>query len=183
VSDPVGGWAYSADDGILAELEWCRPEGIVRAEVDDEVWRVLFSGLLPLRAVLQDGLDRPRLVYAGSLRGGLIRVREGRGFVLVRGLDRNLGPWIGVDDAEGEGVLRIRGRVGMGTLWSEVTVSPNPRYGPFVGRLLLLWGSLHLLRLTRPWVGILSSGVSERAVQNALERTAVWDARADGSAR
>lgn len=171
--DPPGAWAYAAEGEVAAELSWSRSEAAVRAEFDREVWRVRFAGTLLIRGVLQASDDSPRMVYAGSLRRGLVRADDGRGFVLYPGLDRETGPWIGFDDARGDGVLRIRGRVGGGRPWSEVAVTPDPANRGAFGPLLLLWGGLQLLQWRRPWLGILSSGVSEKAAQKAIEELAL----------
>lgn len=161
------------DGEVVAELGWSRPERLVRAEVEDGVWRMRFAGILPVRAVLLDPASEPCLVYAGSLRGGLARAARGRGFVFFSQLDRQRGPWSGVDDADGEGVLRILGRLGGGRVWSEVTVTPDPRYRDFVGQVLLMWGAIQVLRRRRPWLAPLSMGVSERAVQRTLHELEV----------
>jgi len=170
--DPPGGWLYALGDDVLAELRWSRSEALVRAEVRDEVWRTRFSGVLPVHAVLADSREQPQAVYAGSLARGLVLTQERQKFVLFSEVDPARGLWVRVDDTEGQGVLRIQGRVGGGQPWCEVAVSPNTLFRPFLGRLLLLWGSLHLLRLRRPWLSIVSFVASERSVQRALERLA-----------
>jgi hypothetical protein len=166
--DPPGAWTYSVGGEVVAELGWSRSEKLVRAEVDDGVWRMRFGGIAPIRGALMDPAAEPRLVYAGSVRGGLARTARGREFVFFSQLDRHQGPWSGVDDADGEGILRFRGRLGGGRIWSDVTVTPDARYRDFVGQVLLTWGAVQVLRRRRPWLGPLSMGVSERAVQRAL---------------
>ncbi len=170
--DPPGAWAYTSEGEIVAEFRWSRSEGVVRAEFEREVWRVRFAGTFLIRGVLQDSSGSPRMVYAGSLSRGLARSRDGRGFVLFPGLHREHGPWVGIDSARGDGVVRIRGRVGGGRLWSEVTLSPDPANRGCFGSLLLLWGGLQVLHLRRPWLSFLASGVSERGVQDAIEELA-----------
>jgi hypothetical protein len=63
-------------------------------------------------------------------------------------------------------------RVGGGTLWTEVRVTPEPVPGYSLPTLLLLWGGLRILRLRRPWLGLLTAPVSERSTQRALEALA-----------
>lgn len=167
--DPPGAWAYTLDDEPVAELTWA--EGGVRVECPDEVGRLELSGLVMLRAVLVSGeKDVPRLWYAGNLTRGLVRCREGRGFTLVRGLDGRVGPWTGFDDANGDGVLRARGRVGGGAVWSEVAVTPDPSFAAAVGPLLVLWGGLRIVHVRRPWLTFTAAVSSERAVQEEIER-------------
>lgn len=167
--DPPGAWALTLDDELVAELEWS--DGAVRVECPDEVGRVELSGMLMIRAVLVSGLnDAPRLWYAGNLTRGLARSREGRGFTFVRGLDGRVGPWTGFDDADGDGVLRARGRVGGGAVWSEIAVTPDPVFSVAVGPLLVLWGALRIVHLRRPWLTWTAGVVSERAVQEEIER-------------
>ncbi|MGD8319340.1 MAG: hypothetical protein PVJ02_02760 [Gemmatimonadota bacterium] len=169
--DPPGAWAFLLDDEVLAEVEWS--DGGVRVDAADEVARLDVSGMFMVRAVLAPvTADRPGLWYAGNLWRGLAVCREGRGFTLVRGLDGGIGPWTGFDDAEGNPVVRIRGRVGRGGFWDEITVTPDLLYARSAGPLLVLWGALRLLRVARPWVFFTSGIASERAVQRAIERMA-----------
>jgi len=167
--DPPGAWAFTLGDEVAAELEWS--DGGVRVEFPDEVGRMDVWGVLMIRAVLVAGeKDVPRLWYAGNLVRGLARCREGRGFTFVRGLDRQVGPWTGFDDAEGVGILRARGRVGGGAAWSEVAVTPDPVFSAAVGPLLVLWGALRIVHPRRPWLSWTAAVSSERAVQGEIER-------------
>ena len=167
-SDPPGGWAYSADDLELAELEWSRDEGLVRAEGDDGVWRVRPSGSFLLRCVVSDADERPRLVYAGSVGRGLMQSREGRRFVLFSQANVRDGPWMGIDDTDGTGVLRIRNRFGPG-VWSEVAVTPDPVFGRHVGELLVLWGALRVLLGRRPWLSWAIAATSDQNTRRVLD--------------
>jgi len=167
--DPPGSWAFVLEDEVIAELEWS--DGGVRVEFPDEVGRMDVWGAWMIRAVLVSGeKDVPRLWYAGTLFRGLARCRDGRGFTFVRGLDRRVGPWTGFDDAEGTGVLRARGRVGGGAVWSEVDVTPDPVFSAAVGPLLVLWGALRIVHPRRPWLTVTAAVASERAVQREIER-------------
>lgn len=167
--DPPGAWAFSDGDETLAELSWSGEEGLVRAETEGEVWRVRFTGTFLLRAVVESPRLAPRLLYAGGIGRGLARTPEGRGFVLFSQLDRERGFWVGMDDEEGNGVIRLHDRVGRGTFWTEVRVTPDPVPDDALGSLLLLWGGLRILRLRRPWLGLLTAPVTERSTQRALE--------------
>jgi hypothetical protein len=167
--DPPGSWAFVLEDEVVAELEWS--DGGIRVELPGEVGRMQVWGTLMIRAILVTGeKDVPRLWYAGNLVRGLARCREGRGFTFVRGLDRQVGPWTGFDDAEGAGVLRARGRVGGGAAWSEIAVTPDPVFSGAVGPLLVLWGALRIVHLRRPWLRFTAEISSERAVQEEIER-------------
>ncbi len=155
--DPPGGWVLALEDEPVAELAWSIEERLVRADVGDGVWRLAFEGVLSMRATLFDSARQPQLAWVGSLRRGTARTREGRDFVFFSQLDRHVGPWMGVDDASGEAVLRIRGRIGASGTWSEVTVTPDPRYRSLAGPLLLTWGGLQVLRRRRPWLGLMGA--------------------------
>ncbi|HZD04191.1 MAG TPA: hypothetical protein VE173_04710 [Longimicrobiales bacterium] len=172
VQDPPGGWPYSDGDQNVAELFWSGEEGLVRAETGSEVWRVRVTGTFLLRAVVESPRLTPRLLYAGAFDRGLAQTLEGRGFVLFSQLDRERGFWRGFDDEAGNAVLRMHDRVGGGTLWTEVRVTPEPVPGYSLPTLLLLWGGLRILRLRRPWLGLLTAPVSERSTQRALEALA-----------
>ena len=134
---------------------------------------IRFARIVPVQGVLLDPAAEACLVYAGSLHRGLARSARGRGFVFFSQLDRHHGPWSGVDDADGEGILRIRGRLGGGRIWSDVTVAPDARYRDIVGQVLLTWGAIRVLRRRQPWLGLLSMGVSERSTQRALRELEV----------
>lgn len=166
--DPPGAWAFTAGDRVVAELEWT--DGRVRAESLDEVGYVDVWGTWMLRAAMTWGVrDAPLLCYAGDLLRGLARGRDGMGFTFVRGLQRGVGPWEGVDHAGGNGVLRIRRR----GVWSEVRVTPDPVFATSVGPLLVLWGALRLVHSRRPWLIFTAATASERAVQREIERLSV----------
>ncbi len=167
VPDEPGRWACSLGDEILAELEWSRSEA-VRVEMEDVVWHLRFSGVLPLRAMLVDEVDVPRLLFAGAIGRGLARTREGRRFVLSVRASVGEGPWAEITDSGGDAVLRARRRMGPG-IWSEVAVSPDPACGDFVVPLLLLWGGLQILRGRRPWLSLATVLVSERATRKGLD--------------
>ena len=167
-SDPPGGWAYSVDDLDIAELEWSRDEGLVRAESDSGVWRVRPFGGFLLRCVVSDAEEEPRLVYAGSVGRGLMESREGRRFVLFSQASFREGPWLGIDDAEGTGVLRMRTRFRPGP-WMEVAVTPDPTYARHVAGLLVLWGALRILESRRPWLRWAVAATSERNTQRVLD--------------
>ena len=174
LGDPPGAWCYALDEEIIAELVWSPAHSGVQAEVGSEVWRVHFSGTLLVRGVLTAvASGKPQLVYAGSLRQGLVLCREGGRFVFGSHWDRSLGPWAGFDDADGTGVLQIRGRVGGGGWWSEIAIAPaGPQQG-VIKRLLVLWGSLQLLRLRRRWLSLTGGAATAASVQRELGRLAV----------
>jgi hypothetical protein len=156
------------DDLNLAELEWSRDEGLVRAESDDGVWRVRPFGGFLLRCVVSDAGEQPRMVYAGSVGRGLMESQGGRRFVLFSQAGFREGAWVGIDDAEGTGVLRVRARFGPG-VWSEVAVTPDRTYGRYVGELLVLWGALRILESRRPWLRWAVAATSERNTQRVLD--------------
>lgn len=171
LGDPPGSWVFADGDEILAELTWSRPERLVRIETAAGVWNIDFQGMLVLRgSLMRSTVEVPELLYAGGLHRGRARAREGRDFVLFSQWDRSLGSWTGFDDADGTGIVRVRGRVGRGEIWSEVTVTPDPFYGSFAPPLVLLWGGLRILQLRHPWLGILSAGASARFAQKEIER-------------
>jgi hypothetical protein len=64
--DPPGAWAHSVDGEIAAELVRSLEEGLVRAELEGDLWCIR---LLPAGAEL-------RMVYAGSIRAGLARAAD-----------------------------------------------------------------------------------------------------------
>ncbi len=170
LEDPPGAWAYALDGESLAELWWSRADGGVRAEVGTEVWRIAFEGTFLLRAVVcRLERDIPRLLFVGAPRRGVARSPEGREFVLFNRLDRKLGPWTGIDDEEGSGVLRIRGRIG-GGVWSDVSVTDDRSFANFVQPLLLLWGGLQILRVHRPWLPLTTCAASQAEMRRELER-------------
>ena len=114
----------------------------------------------------------PHLLYAGNLREGLALCREGSRFALVSHLDSGLGQWAGFDDSEGNGVVRVGGRVGGGMIWSEISITPAPAYRTFIERLLILWGGLQILRQRRPWLGLTASIATKAGVARDLRRLA-----------
>jgi len=171
LEDPPGAWAYALDGESLAELWWSAADGEVRAEVGTEVWRIAFTGTFMLRGVIRRmEHDVPRLLFAGAPRRGLARSPEGLEFVLFARLDRKLGPWAGIDDEEGSGVLRIRGRIGGGGVWSDVSVTDDRSFAGFVQPLLLLWGGLQILRVQRPWLPLTTCAASQAAMRRELKR-------------
>ena len=172
--DMPGSWAYFLDGDLVADFS-CSPEGReVRAEAEAEarVWRLLFHGAFLLRAGIYElPSEHPHLLFAGSLRRGLARHRTGQGFTLYSGLSRGIGPWVGIDDDQGNGVLRARGKVGGGVVGLSVTVTPDSRYADSVGSLLLLLGGLQVLRRKNRWLTLTTLFVSEAAVQREIERS------------
>lgn len=161
--DLPGGWVYALGEETWAELSWDGPDRSVRAETAQGVWRVAFHGSLVLRSTVAPGTcEAPRLVFAGGLRRGLARFPDGPSFLLFSQMDRERGPWQGFDDVDGTGVLRMRGRLGGGAYWSEVTVTPDSFYANVAEPLLLLWGGLRILRLKRPWTAVLTAATTER---------------------
>jgi hypothetical protein len=168
--DTPGSWAYFLDGDLLAEFSWSPGDRKVRVETDTRVWRLPFHGAFLLRAgVHESSNEHPHLLFAGSLRRGLARHRNGQGFTLHSGLARGIGPWIGIDDDQGNSVLRVRGRIGRGMIGLFVTVTPDSRYAAAVGSLLILLGGLQVLRQKNRWLTLTTLFVSEAAVQREIE--------------
>lgn len=156
--DPIGGWVYGLDGDEVAEMVWSRSERAVRMVTEAGVCRIRFRGLFVLSGVVVVGEDEVvQAQFRGGLAGGNVAVAPGRPFVYSSHIDGRVGPWRGVDDPEGEAVLRVRGRLDRGAGWFEVTVTPLPFYGVFVGPLLALLGGLQVLHLARPWLGVTST--------------------------
>ena len=169
IPDPPNAWGFLLGDEPMAELVWPTRGGVVRAEAGDEVLRLSFSGVVIVHGILRGQSEEAQALFAGSFRRGRARTADGRDFVLFSSIDRAIGPWVGFNDTEGAGVLRIRGRAGSGQIWSEVSVTPDASYRSVVSSLLLLWGGLQLLRLRRPWLGASTVAVSGRAARRGLD--------------
>jgi hypothetical protein len=171
--DTTGNWAYFLDGDLMVEFSWSPEDREVRAEAETRVWRLPFQGAFLLRAGLYEpSSEHPHLWFAGNLRRGLARHRNGQGFTLNSGLARGIGPWVGIDDDQGNSVLRVRGRVGGGDIGLSVTVTPDSRYAASVGSLLLLLGGLQVLRRRNRWLTLTTLFVSEAAVQREIEHLA-----------
>lgn len=168
VSVPPGGWAYTLNEELVADVAWSGDERAYRIEVADEVWRVAFSRGPLLRGMLTTPGDSVQLVCAGSVGRGLIRTREGEGFSWYSQVSLREGPWSGIDDARGVGVCRTRGRMRRG-FWYEVSVTPDPAYERVVLPLLLVWGVLHVHGRRRPWLRLATAFTSERTLRRVLE--------------
>ena len=97
------------------------------------------------------------------------------GRVAVIGIDRNVGPWEGFDDEDGAGVLRIRRRIGEGTIWSEIVVTSDRAYAASAGPLVVIRGALRIVNPSRPWLSLTTAGVPERAVQREIARLDATD--------
>ncbi|MGD2120954.1 MAG: hypothetical protein PVJ76_04380 [Gemmatimonadota bacterium] len=167
-------WAYFLGGDMLAEFSWSPEDREVRAEVGTGVWSLPFRGLFLLQAgVYEASSEQPHLLFAGSLRRGLARHRKGLGFTLYTGLESGIGPWVGIDDEQGNGVLRARGRVGGGKIGLSVTVTPDSRYTAAVGPLLLLLGGLQVLRHKNRWLTLTTLLASEAAVQREIDH--LWE--------
>jgi hypothetical protein len=168
IPDPIDAWGFFLDDNPVAEVHRPSSRGVVRIETGTEVLRIHFHGVSILRAVLQAQTDEPLLLFAGSFRRGRARLYEGSEFVFFSKIDRKNGPWVGFDDLEGAGVLRVRGRSSRGEIWSEITTTPDGAHSRSVGPLILLWGALYLLRLRRPWLSLSTLAVSDRSTRRSL---------------
>jgi len=157
--DLPGEWALTVDGDEVAEFVWSREGRYVRMETEAGVCRVVFRGIVRLRGTVVVGEDE---VEQARYRGGIVRGRasvfQGRLFDFVSGMDPDVGPWTGVDDAEGRAVLRVRGRLDLGLRHFEVMVTPEVRFAAFVGPLLALVGGLHVLRWVHPWRGVVTRG-------------------------
>ena len=172
IGDTPAVWAYSLEGESIAEFWWSLENREVRAEVGTEVWRILFRGTFLLRGtVINTNGDAPQLCFAGGIRGGLAGFSDGPRFTLFTQLDRKLGPWAGIDDEQGNGILRVQGRIGGGSIWCTVEVTSDRRYTVFIEPLLLLWGSLQVLRRKNPWLSLTTVAVSEAAVQREIEHS------------
>ena len=170
IGEIPGSWAYSLEGDTIAEFWWSPENREVRAEAGTQVWRIMFRGTFLLRAVVvKTEHDTPQLFFAGGIRRGLARCQNGPRFTLFTQLDRKLGPWAGIDDEQGTAILRVQGRVGEGTIWCTVKVTPDPRYTFFAEPLLLLWGGLQVLRQKYPWLTLTTVWVSEGATQREIE--------------
>ncbi len=171
MGDSPGSWAYSLDNDPLAVFWWSTEGREVRAESGTVLWRAPFQGVFLLRgAVIEADVDSPRLVFAGGPRRGLVQIPNGPRFALFSQLERGLGPWIGIDDERGNGVLRIRGRVGGGSIGSVIRVTPDRRYANFLEPLLVLWGGISVLRRKIPWLSVTTLAASGASIQGAIER-------------
>ncbi|GMV06229.1 MAG: hypothetical protein AMXMBFR53_25050 [Gemmatimonadota bacterium] len=171
LDDPPGAWGLTGGDQLLGEFAWSSGDSAVRAELDTEVWRVRVGGTLLVRAAATPaGAPEPALVYAGSLQEGWAVDREGARFALVAHFDAAVGPWRGVDDAGGAGILRARGRVGGGGTWWELSVAPATPHRHRIGGLLVLWGALQVLRARRPWLGLTASLFAKMLAERELGR-------------
>jgi hypothetical protein len=140
IPDPIDAWGFFLDDNPVAEVHRPSSRGVVRIETG---------------------------TFAGSFRRGRARLYEGSEFVFFSKIDRKNGPWVGFDDLEGAGVLRVRGRSSRGEIWSEITTTPDGAHSRSVGPLILLWGALYLLRLRRPWLSLSTLAVSDRSTPGA----------------
>ena len=169
--DTPGSWAYFLDGSLMAEFSWSPENREVLAEAETRVWRLSFHGAFLLRAgVFEPSREHPHLLFAGSLRRGLARHRHGQGFTLYSGLSRGIGPWVGIDDAQGNGVLRVSGQVGEGVAGLSVGVTPDSRHADSVVSRLLLLGGLQVLRRKNRWLTLTTLLVSEAAAQREIER-------------
>lgn len=178
VGDLSGSWAYSLDNRPVAEFWWSPETREVRAEAGTSVWRVPFRGVFLLRgAILGTDAEVPDLFFAGGLREGLAEFPDGPRFTLFSGLDRQSGPWAGIDDDEGNAVVRVRGRIGGGSVWSVVRVTTERRYSRFVGPLLVLSGGLSILRRKIPWLSVTTLAASDAAAQREIERLRIAGSR------
>ena len=171
VGDSSGTWAYFLENEPLAVFWWSRESREVRAESGTVVWRVPFRGVFLLRgAVIEADAEIPRLVFAGGPRRGLVEIPNGPRFTLFSQLEREIGPWIGIDDERGNGILRIRGRTGGGSIGSVVRVTPDRRYANLFEPLLVLWGGISVLRRKIPWLSVTTLAASEASIQREIER-------------
>lgn len=169
-ADPPGAWAFAVEGNDVAETWWDADEGLVRVETATDVWKAEPMGLRPVcLSVGPAGGLVPHVVYAGELARGLVRFRTGREFELFAQLQQGRGPWAGIDDDRGEGVLRMVGRLGMGRMSWATSVSPEPRFSRVVWPLLVVWSALRTLRMKRPWLGLTAMGMSAGGVTRALE--------------
>jgi hypothetical protein len=173
LDDPIGAWGLSVGGELMAEFSWSREPPGVRVEVGPELWQLGFVGTFVIRgAETRAGSTTPQLLYAGNLREGMALCREGKEFMLISHLDSSVGQWTGFDDTDGNGVVRIRGRVGGGGIWSDVSVTPDTAHRDFIKRLLILWGGLQILRQRRPWLSLTASIATSTAARRELQRLA-----------
>jgi hypothetical protein len=173
LDDPIGAWGLSLDGALIAEFSWSGEPPGVRVEAGSELWHLGFAGTFVIRGVeTRADSATPQLLYAGNLREGLALCREGREFMLISHLDPSVGQWTGFDDSEGNGVVRVQGRVGGGGIWSEVSVRPDQAHRDFIERLLILWGGLQILRQQRPWLSLTASLATSAATKREIRRLA-----------
>ena len=170
IADPLRAWALFDHDDCVAELVWSRDETAVRAEVRDQVWWLRFQTHGVTRAVLSWGdPEEPRLLFAGSLRRGLVQVLWGGAeFRFVSGRDADRGRWTGFDDVGGESALRIQRPVRGAGPCQAITCSTHPRNTAFIERLAVLWGALQLLRREQPWLVLVAPRLTEETAREAL---------------
>jgi len=170
VGNPPGTWAYSLHQQTIAEFWWSPEDREVRAEAGSAVWRIPFRGVFLLRGtVIETDAAVPRLVFAGGPRRGLMETPNGPRFILFSQMDKGVGPWVGIDDDRGNGILRIRGRIGRGSIWSAVNVTPDRKFAGVLEPLLILWGGISVLRQKIPWLGVTTLAASEKAIQREDE--------------
>lgn len=171
IGDRPGTWAYSLDNEQITQFWWSPETREVRAEAGTAVWRMPFRGVFLLRgAIFGTDTEPPHLLFAGGFRRGLAEIPGGPRFTLFNQFDREHGPWTGIDDEHENGVLRVQGRIGRGSIWSVVRVTPDRRYSTFVEPLLILWGGLSVLRQKIPWLSVTTLAASDAAVQREIER-------------
>jgi hypothetical protein len=156
--DPIGAWVYRDLDTTVAELWWSRDEPCVRMETEEGLCRIRFRGLGRLVGEVRVGDDEVlEAGYVGGLVRGRAEVAGGRVFEFYSRMDPAPGPWRGVDDIDGGGVLRATSRVGQGRVGFDVEVTPQPLYGPYVGPLLAIFGALQVVGRARPWLGLFTT--------------------------
>lgn len=169
-ADPPGGWAFTVSDQVLAELAWSHNEQAVRIECAEEVWRARFSRGRVFNGVLETSGRVPLMLYGGGVAAGVAMSRSGVEYELFVAFDWRRGPWSGIDDVNGDAVLRARARLGLGGFRFEVGLSPDSRHRSDLGALLCLWGSLRILRHRRPLARVVPTPTTRRAGERALGR-------------
>jgi hypothetical protein len=173
LDDPIGAWGLTLDGDLIGEFSWSRDREGVRVELGPEIWQLGLEGTFLIRGMAtRVGSRTPQLLYAGNLRQGMALCREGRHFMLISHVDPGVGQWTGFDDSEGNGVVRVRVKVGGGRIWSEVSVAPGGAHRDFTERLLVLWGGLQILRHRQPWLSLTAAFARTAGNERVLRRLA-----------
>ena len=167
-ANPPGGRAFTLSGRIIADFVWSREERAVRIEALDDVWWGRFSAGHIFGGVIEAVGGAPQMLYGGGLVTGVALARSGAKYELFVASDWRHGAWAGIDDAEGMAVLRARRHFGRYGSMSEVELSPEARHCRDLWPLLLLWGSLSIVKERRPFRGMLSLRTSRRAAEQAL---------------
>lgn len=172
--DLPGEWVCQVGDEVLADIFWAPEDGAVRVETDAGVWRAYLSGWRVLEGVVENPEGVRVLAYGGGAANGLLQSRFGRTYELFAQLDFGRGPWAGIDEVDGDGVLRAVSRFGAMGAAMEIQVTPEPYYREDAGALVFFYSALRVFSFRRPFLRVLSGrtrrAVAERALAHVLDQ-------------